>query len=188
MATGAVGSSHIAAGAVTADKIAVGAVTADKITAGAVTTAKLADGAATVEKLAAGAVRNVGVAEITSQYDTTSTTFVDVPGLSVTLATDGGPVVLILTHQGTVASGVTNATAQLTFAVDGTPVGGNDGLQSCILGGIYAMIWHVTPAAGSHTFTVQIRASVTGATASINVPYSATVSNSAKLIAMEVRK
>lgn len=84
--SGTVSTTNLADSSVTTAKIADSAITTAKIAAGAVVAADLADGAVTRSKMGyAGAVLQVISAAKTDPFSTTSTSFVDVTGLSVTI-------------------------------------------------------------------------------------------------------
>jgi len=84
LADGAVTSAKILDGTITASDLASGAVTTIKIADGAVTTAKIADNAVTDVKLAGNAIPVAHMATA-SHVSTTSTSWVDLPDMSVTL-------------------------------------------------------------------------------------------------------
>jgi hypothetical protein len=78
---------RVAAGSVDATALADGAVTSAKILDGTIATIDIAANAITQRAFAAGA---------TSGPTTTSTTFVDLPDMTVTLTTNGGDLVAVL--------------------------------------------------------------------------------------------
>jgi len=92
---GTIVAEDLATGAIIAAKIANGAVTTEKIADGAVTKAKLADRSVTDNKLAAQAVP-VFAASSLSEISTTSTSWVDMTGTSVTLTLNRTSHLLIL--------------------------------------------------------------------------------------------
>ena len=96
----------------------------------------------------------------TANYQTTSTTFVDVDGtkLSFTLSTNGGDV--LVSFYGLITGPYGATMAYLDVAVDGVRVGGDDGLLGDgILGGqVFAFTVLVSGlSAGEHTFSLQWR-------------------------------
>jgi len=87
---------------------------------------------------------------------TTSTSFVDMTNMSVTITTYGNPVILVYT--GTVSNPTAGGGVNLDFTVDGTRQGGASGLAQALgsLAYINTLIYPIlTLAAGSHTFKLQ---------------------------------
>ena len=80
----AVTTSQIADSGVTTTKVAYGAITTAKISDGAVTGQKIADGAVGATAISPGAIA-LGYAKVTSNFSTTSSTAVQVPGWSVSV-------------------------------------------------------------------------------------------------------
>lgn len=81
--------------AVTAAKLADSSVTSAKLVDGTIATADLADGTVTTAKVAAGAVTQSGLAVGSSSGPTTtSTSYVDLADLAVTLTTGGGDLLV----------------------------------------------------------------------------------------------
>jgi hypothetical protein len=95
MADGSVTSAKILDGTIVAADLATGAVTSIKIADGAVTTSKIADYAVTDIKLAAGAIP-FNSTYSTVSTSTTSTSWVDMPGMSVGLTLDRNSSVIIM--------------------------------------------------------------------------------------------
>jgi hypothetical protein len=101
-----------------------------------------------------------GVATLTTQLTTTSTSFTDATGLSVTMTTSGGNVMCVFN-----ASVGNNGASQniFTLDVDGTDQGATDGLLSVTASAIAAnasFVYVVTGlSAASHTIKVQWRVS-----------------------------
>ena len=99
------------------------------------------------------------VAALATQITTTSTSFTDATGLSVTMTTSGGNVMCIFT--GCVSSNGANQTI-LTLDVDGTDQGATDGLISVTANSIAtnaSFVYVVTGlSAASHTIKIQWRA------------------------------
>jgi hypothetical protein len=109
----------------------------------------------------------VGTAELTSNITTTSASFVDATGLSITFTTTGGRVLLgcsgILTHS-TPGTGV-----QVTFQVDSTDYGdGTQGMFNVAVpsGAAGMCLSFLTPilSAGNHTFKVRWKTGAATAT------------------------
>lgn len=120
VADGAVTTAKIADGAVTTDKIADGAVVTIKLTDGSVTSAKILDGTITAVDLANGAVTSIKIADcavtdvklaagaiphnVTSSVTTettTSTSFVDMLGMSVNITLSRNSTLIIMFTAGT---------------------------------------------------------------------------------------
>jgi hypothetical protein len=96
---------------------------ASAIPSGSITSAMIADGAIATADLAGQAVTTVGyIAGSTSDPTTTSASFVDLPDMTISLTSAGGPIALWFS--GTFSISVTTAVAQIAFGLDGTDVGG----------------------------------------------------------------
>ena len=106
-----------------------------------------------------------------SSFNTASTSFVDVTGLTITVTVVADTRVLLL-FNGPVCNDTLGEYVCLTFTVDGSNIGGTDGLtfiRQPVAGYFQnASLVFVTVAlsAGSHTFKVQVRTTV--GTATIN--------------------
>jgi len=179
IAAGAVGSSHIAAGAVGSSHIASGgvdnaalgadAVVNAALAAAGVDTAALADlgvvtaalssNAITSDKLASGATVEVASAVLTATtLSTTSTTFVDITGLSVTMTFEDG-IIIMIAHIPLVSDG-SYTPIYLDFTFDGTRVAPGDGMLKTkgeVYSKTYTMVHGGGVSAGSHTVAVQWR-------------------------------
>ena len=173
IATGAVTTAKIASSAVTADKIASSAVTTDKLASSAVTTAKIASEAVTIAKRAArdsssstATVGNIAVSSSSGSYSKNfGTSYEDVTNLSVTITTNGNPVILELIAGSTSAAyvGVTDAgspfgTGTVKFVRDGStdlailPLNNGNGTQTQSPGSIRFVD---DVAAGTYTYKLQ---------------------------------
>lgn len=158
----------IGTGAVTEAKIGTGAVTETKLGSLSVSTAKIQSGAVTQEKLGAA---NVGVSSSSGTFNTTSTSYVDVTNLSVSVTTTGRPVRVYLIAEGNAAQ-----EGRIIFNSTTGNVGGifirilRDGseISKTLLGwedtGVAfhfppSLIQYLDqPSAGSYTYKVQARA------------------------------
>jgi len=100
LADGAVTSAKILDGTVTAVDLADGSIITAKIANGAVTTEKIADGAVTTAKLAAGAIPHNVTSSVTTET-TNSTSFVDMPGMSVNITLSRNSTLIIMFTAGT---------------------------------------------------------------------------------------
>lgn len=97
LASSSVTSAAIASSAVTSAALASGAVGSAALASSAVTSAALASGAVTTAKLAADAVNKIWTVNVDAEQSTTSTSYVDVPGMSVSVTTTGQPVYVLVT-------------------------------------------------------------------------------------------
>jgi hypothetical protein len=146
-----------------------------EITAGTIVASDIADGTITYAKLNADATsgRELGYAEITANATTTSTTAVDVAGLSTTVTVADRPI--IVEFGCTALGNVTDSSGVNVFIVDtsgptnvaigfrGSPtVSAGDALQSTSV----MIRRRLDPAAGSKTYKLQL-AAVTAGTAVI---------------------
>lgn len=180
IANGAVTTAKILNANITTDKIADANVTTDKIADGSVTTVKIADANVTTAKLADGAITSAKKAALNIQtstscaaFSTTSATYVDVTGLSVTITTTGRPVWVGLVHDGTANTGglsifAAGADAAATYKL----VRGSTDIAIQLLRLAFASgtnlnnatpssaLWQVDAvAAGTYTYKVQMYAS-----------------------------
>jgi len=170
----AVNTAKLAADAVTTAKILDANVTVAKLATDAVTTAKILDANVTTAKLADAAVTSAKVATSVYQvssscggaFSTTSTSYVDVTNLSVTVTTTGRPVLLSLVADGTTGGGAitingANVGCLLKILRDSTDVSiqffsNNESSHS--RGFPASMIQHIdVPAAGTYTYKVQAK-------------------------------
>lgn len=132
-----------------------------------ITTAKINDGAVTQAKRASLGQQN---SPSSGSYTTTSTSFSDVTGLSITITTTGRPVWLGLRSASTSTQGkigVSNNSVTLKLLRDLTDLS----LYSVACGTSMSVpcssLWHIEfPAAGTYTYKVQAR-SDTGGTVSV---------------------
>lgn len=99
------------------------------------------------------------VATLASQITTTSTSFTDATGLSVTMTTNGGNVLCLFTGCVNI-SGAGGTVINIDLALDGTRQGGTDGLLVLQYSGV--LTYNATLAyiitgvsAGAHTIKVQ---------------------------------
>jgi hypothetical protein len=98
----------------------------------------------------------------TTSFNTNSTSFVDITGLTITETITSGKRVMLF-FSGPVANDTLGAYNSLTFTVDGTAVGASDGLffarQEVAAYWEPCSIMFITDAltAGSHTFKVQTK-------------------------------
>jgi hypothetical protein len=157
-------------------------IDADKIATDAVTTAKIINGAVTRPKLAALGQQQSGYVGETI----TSSSYVDVPGLSITITTTGKPVMVALkglsTSPGVILNQGPNATtseSRISFLRDATQIAEYVAKLTITIGGPYTMdtfgipasaYWTIdTPAAGTYTYKVQAKNSTTGASSNVVV-------------------
>lgn len=114
--------------------------------------ARIANGAVTTDAIAMSATAQVGlIAGSTSTPITTSTTFVDMPDMSITLTTYGGDLLCWLTcaFQYNTAGGV----PYIAFSLDGAGEAGGMTAQPYAPSAITSAttFWKYSAAAGSHT-------------------------------------
>ena len=138
------------------------AAVAGTVDDGAITTGKIADGAVDATKLSATAIK-LGYAQLITGFSTSSTTDVQVPGLSATVTIPpGGRSVRITVYAGVVNSnndaGQNNALTIWDGTVgSGTQLnigivhGGNTSMNSMFVQAI------TTPSTGTHTYNVGMR-------------------------------
>lgn len=103
--------------------------------------------------------------EDSSTQATTSTTFVDVTGASITITTGGGRVLLSLMA---LCHRAAEGSVYLTFSVDGTDLGPANGVYTLnaltLARGFFFQFWTDELAAGSHTFKARVRVAASTAT------------------------
>jgi len=172
LADGSVTSAKIRDGTIVAADLATGAVTSIKIADGAVTTSKIADYAVTNLKLAAGAI------PFNSTYSTSSTSttsLVDMPGMSVEITLERNSTLLIMfsteawnddPNARISVSALVNASTARPGGVYLTPtvaVGGTFPHQHTLGYAAYAYNFY-QPSVTAGFYTVKIRWSVTGGT------------------------
>lgn len=153
---------------VNSSQLAANVVTATAIAADAVTTAKILNANVTAAKLATNAVIQAGITDTTSELSTTSTTWIDLTGASITMTTGANRVLLLAAF--TSSNDTVTGGCQYTFLMDATRYGGSNGLlrfheDTANLVKPVTMVF-LTPAlsAGSHTFKVQWQVNNTGKT------------------------
>jgi len=167
---------------VTADKIADDSVTTDKIADSNITTDKIADSNVTTAKIAAANVTNAKLANpnyavsgASGTFDTTSSSYTDVTNLSVSITTVANRHVeigLIPSSEGASIVGFFNAGVDqfcegtLAILEDGNAIAeirlSTYAVTTNLAGFGPGSVRHVriAPSAGSHTYKVQIRATV----------------------------
>lgn len=185
LATGAITTDKLAAGAITADKITAGAVGATQLAAGAITSDKIAAGAITASMITSGTldasnitVTNLNASNITtgtlnagviasgsisttsyakqssSYYSSSAVSLYNV--ISTTITTTGNPVILSWGFKST------NPTYSIYLIRDiSTSYIAVQSIQSASGAPTYAIGLNTvdTPAAGTHTYTIQINTS-----------------------------
>jgi hypothetical protein len=104
---GTIATRHLVANSVSTDKLEAGAVTATKIDAGAVTATKIAAGAVTASKIVAGTItaNEIAINGLTGEVErsvvfnsaisTTSTSFVAMPGMALTVTVGSNEKLLV---------------------------------------------------------------------------------------------
>lgn len=138
-----------------------------------ITTAKIADGAVTNPKIVA---LNLQVSSSSSNYNMSTTTWTDVTNLSVSITTNGRPVMLAL-----ISDGSGNATAFMTvctggaffrFLKDGTEIAqghiGGSGVLTFKEYELNLMHLETSLSAGTYTYKVQIKAALGGSQTNMN--------------------
>lgn len=170
---------------ISAAKLASDAVTTAKILDSNVTTAKLADGAVTQAKRASLGQQ---LSSSSSNYSTSSTSYVDVTNLSVSITTTGRPVWIGLIPDGSAnvcnvyqSNGVSGSiVVSLKFVRASTDIGL---LSSSVASDIDMFVpcsaWQMidVPSAGTYTYKVQLKAGSGVSAAGVNY---------AKLLAYEL--
>lgn len=158
---------------VTTDLIDDEAVTAAKLADDAVETDKILDGAVTAAKKAA---LNYNDSTSSGTFNSTSTSFVDVTNLSVTLTTNGRPVLITLGPDGSTDVGFFGRAGGGSGLPEAILL--EDGVQQYIFGGQVAsgqdihplsMVFLCAPAAGVHTYKIQAR--VTAGSTTVQMRY-----------------
>lgn len=168
IAAASISSTKLINSSVTTDKIATGAVNESKIASNAVTTSKVLDQSITYAKLYP--LQNVKSGDINSWTNNTSL-WTDVTNLSVTITTSGRPVLITIpsNNNGFGKFWSTGSEGQLRILRDGAGfVGcGMPALNSGVACGSVSIV--DTPAAGSHTYKVQMKCP--SSTDSVNISY-----------------
>ncbi|NIO44978.1 MAG: hypothetical protein GTN36_05505 [Candidatus Aenigmarchaeota archaeon] len=155
---------------VTTVKVLDSNITTAKIADANVTTAKIADNNVTRAKLEAVGVQN---SNSSGSFSTTSTSFVDITNLSVTITTSGRPVIIGLKSFDTnesrvVCNGSTSPSGTIQLLQDSTTIGtyryGSDATEVLQPANIY----HIDePTAGTYTYKFQAKISTGGTTFSV---------------------
>lgn len=172
-------SDNIQAGGIATANYAAGSVDSTALAASAVTTAKINDGAVTQAKRAALGQQT---SSSSSTFTTTSTSYVDVTNLSVSLTTTGRMVCVTLIPDGNALSNVGVLTSSASSATvssaykcvrDSTDVGemqfgavhsGSASLSNTVP--CSAVCFYDTPSAGTYTYKLQAK-STSGTTTSV---------------------
>lgn len=102
-----------------------------------------------------GTAVNIQRASGTTDVNTTSTTFVDMPDMTVTMTTSGNPIEI--NFSAGVGSTTANAVGLYRIQIDGITVGTQTKVRvdNATIGGNANLIWTATPVAGQHTVKVQ---------------------------------
>jgi hypothetical protein len=144
---------------------------AGSIPNGTITSAMIADGTIATADIAAGAVsQRVLVPGINANPSTTSTTYVDIPDMLVTLTTTGGDL-LVWANVSASNSGVGNFSL-LGLSIDGAAEVGEVVMVAAVAGSgsmqtLGTFWWYAAPSAASHTIKARWR--VSGGTLSNNL-------------------
>jgi hypothetical protein len=164
----AVTTAKIADLAVTTGKLADGAVTDAKLSISALTTTLIADGAVTRPKQAALTINKSGTVAI---FTSTSTSFTDVTGLTVSITSTGRPiwVGLVCVHSSSPCSvyatnaASTNVEAEIKLLRDSVSIMNTYLLATGTFASNSQMrtpagtIWYIDePAAGTYTYKIQV--------------------------------
>ena len=134
-----------------------GAVTTAKIGPSAVTSEQLADGAITASKLSSGSI-TLGYAQITAPFVTTSIgSYVDVPGLSVTVVVPPGGRRIKVTGYCNKYWNQNNENTGVFVAIrEGLTVLNFAYQENAGWSIVPRVMWVGTPSAGSHTYTISV--------------------------------
>ena len=132
-----------------------------------------------------GSGKYLSTVKKTTQFTTASTSFVDVTDLSLTVTTGNTRVLLMFNADAYHTA--TGGEIYLTITVDGTKVGGTNGMGRMIFDQTNTNTWQLVSlhyitdvlTAGSHTFTVQMRTS--GADGYLNFDSSTSVFSAIEL-------
>lgn len=103
------------------------------------------------------------VVTLSTALTTSSTTFADMTGLSITITTNGGSVLVGFT--GSFTNSNSAAANNITLLVDGVSEGADDGVAVFVDTDVVSFVWLVEGvSAGSHTFKLQWKVSAGTAT------------------------
>ncbi len=150
----------IAAGAIDTEHLAADAVVAAKIDALTITAAEIAVGTLTYNELHANAATQYSDVYVQADTTTTSTSFVDISSMSITITTISDSVVFLIFTFGSWGTGNSpddSNACQCRFRYDGSEIANTKvpmrnpgyGLNQCVQG------FQAMSSAGSHTFKVQ---------------------------------
>jgi len=168
LADGSVTSAKILDGTIIAADLASGAVSTIKIADGAVTTAKIADGAVTNAKLASGAIP-FNMTQTVGVLSTNSTTFVDMPNMSVDITVMRNSTLLILfSTQAEVSSGNYLYARAMINSTTAYPVSDYIFVTSNTYWNANAINFYGSVTAGTYTVKVQWRTFLGSSTGSID--------------------
>lgn len=164
----------------TSNEIKTNQIATAMIQSSAVTTAKIADGNVTQAKRVALGQQ---ISSSSGTFSTTSSSFVDVTNLSVTITTTGRPVVVALISDDSTADSyievlrtgtVTQYTGKLKILRDATTINQTAFLGTYASSATLASSWPVSsinhvdvPSAGTYTYKVQAIASTTNTTVGV---------------------
>lgn len=165
----AVNGSKIADDAIDSEHYVDGSIDPAHLADLAVTTAKINDLAVTTGKIASGAVTQAKRADLgqqlssTATFSTTSASYVDITNLSVSIATTGRPVFLILQASGSSLSNFDTANASTLIGINFVR-GSTVIAEYRVAGGSTDANWPSssvsfvdTPSAGTHTYKCQMK-------------------------------
>lgn len=162
---GTIVSGHIADGSIQGGDIAAGTIQSSNILDGTIATADLAIGAAT--QTVYGPPSPPG-----GNFSTSSTTPVDIPGMTVTLTTSAGPLVFWACGPGHM-TGSAGVYASIALNVDGSDVSGYALIQTTVNATPWAFAGITFLTAASHTLKLRV-ACPAGGTVTMNFTGSAT--------------
>lgn len=161
---GYITSAMIADGTIVAGDIADGAITSAKILDGTITSADIADGTIATIDLASNAVTQLIGAYVTSATFTTTTTgaWVATPVTTGSIACSGARVRLVCS--GAALHSAVGGLISLGIMTDGAPGQAMMALNAPAVNYLvpFCFEFYVTPAAGSHTFTLAVINSTAG--------------------------
>jgi molybdopterin-binding protein len=168
LADGSVTSAKILDGTIIAADLASGSVTAIKIADGAITTEKIADGAVTNAKLASGAIP-FSLTQATGVVSTTSTTFEDMPNMSVNITVTRNSTLLILfSTQAEVTSGNYLYMRAMVNSTAAYPVSDYIFVTSNTYWNAHSFNFYQSVTAGTYTVKMQWRTFLGSSTGSID--------------------
>ena len=168
IADGSIAGGKITDGTITGVKITDGSITTAKIADGTIATIDLADGIVTTAKLAANAATQLYSASGSGDFSTTSLSYVDVPGLTITWTSVGG-LWTHVTATGVVTAGAGGGVAYFAFNSNGSDGATLQYMSIAANGAVpFSFIGTHYTAAGTNTVKVRVRSSG----ASIGIPSS----------------